>query len=77
MEGDTPAIHDHWADAAVVAACRSQSDAVFGFRQFKDPHVVSIPPMHHCVRGLLERLASIGETVTVHPQASKSRSGQA
>ena len=26
---------------------RSQSDAEFGFRQLKDPHVVSFSPMHH------------------------------
>jgi len=31
----------------VVAAYRSQSDAEFGFRQLKDPHVVSFSPMHH------------------------------
>ena len=31
----------------MVAAYRSQSDAEFGFRQLKDPHVVSFSPMHH------------------------------
>jgi len=31
----------------VVAAYRSQSDAEFGFRQLKDPRVVSFSPMHH------------------------------
>ncbi len=31
----------------VVAAYRSQSDAESGFRQLKDPHVVSFSPMHH------------------------------
>ena len=31
----------------IVAAYRSQSDAEFGFRQLKDPHVVSFSPMHH------------------------------
>jgi transposase len=30
-----------------VAGYRSQSDAEFGFRQLKDPHVVSFSPMHH------------------------------
>jgi transposase len=38
---------DHWSIADVVAAYRSQSDAEFGFRQLKDPHVVSFSPMHH------------------------------
>ncbi len=38
---------DHWPVADVVAAYRSQSDAEFGFRQLKDPHVVSFSPMHH------------------------------
>jgi transposase len=38
---------DHWSVADVVAAYRSQSDAEFGFRQLKDPHVVSFSPMHH------------------------------
>jgi transposase len=36
-----------WPVADVVAAYRSQSDAEFGFRQLKDPHVVSFSPMHH------------------------------
>ncbi len=36
-----------WPVAEVVAAYRSQSDAEFGFRQLKDPHVVSFSPMHH------------------------------
>lgn len=31
----------------VVAAYRSQSDAECGFRQLKDPRVVSFSPMHH------------------------------
>jgi len=31
----------------VVAGYRSQSEAEFGFRQLKDPHVVSFSPMHH------------------------------
>jgi len=30
-----------------VAAYRSQSEVEFGFRQLKDPHVVSFSPMHH------------------------------
>jgi transposase len=36
-----------WPVVEVVAAYRSQSDAEFGFRQLKDPHVVSFSPMHH------------------------------
>lgn len=36
-----------WPVTDVVAAYRSQSDAEFGFRQLKDPHVVSFSPMHH------------------------------
>jgi transposase len=38
---------EHWPVADVVAAYRSQSEAEFGFRQLKDPHVVSFSPMHH------------------------------
>jgi transposase len=38
---------DDWPVSDVVAAYRSQSDAEFGFRQLKDPHVVSFSPMHH------------------------------
>lgn len=38
---------DDWPVAEVVAAYRSQSEAEFGFRQLKDPHVVSFSPMHH------------------------------
>jgi transposase len=38
---------DHWPVADVVSAYRSQSDAEFGFRQLKDPHIVSFSPMHH------------------------------
>ena len=38
---------DRWPVADVVAAYRSQSEAEFGFRQLKDPHVVSFSPMHH------------------------------
>src|SRR5436190_5904846 len=38
---------DHWSVADVVAAYRSQSEAEFGFRQLKDPKVVSFSPMHH------------------------------
>jgi hypothetical protein len=30
-----------------VTGYRSQSDAEFGFRQLKDPHVVSFSHMHH------------------------------
>jgi transposase len=36
-----------WPVAEVVAAYRSQSGVEFGFRQLKDPHVVSFSPMHH------------------------------
>jgi transposase len=38
---------DHWSVADVVAAYRSQSEVEAGFRQLKDPHVVSFSPMHH------------------------------
>ena len=37
----------HWPVADVVAGYRSQSEIEFGFRQLKDPHVVSFSPMHH------------------------------
>ncbi len=39
--------HDHWPVAEVVAGYRSQSEAESGFRQLKDPHVVSFSPMSH------------------------------
>ena len=39
--------HAHWPIADVVAAYRSQSEIEAGFRQLKDPHVVSFSPMHH------------------------------
>jgi transposase len=38
---------DAWPVADVVAGYRSQSEAESGFRQMKDPHVVSFSPMHH------------------------------
>jgi transposase len=38
---------DAWPAAEIVAAYRSQSEAESGFRQLKDPHVVSFSPMHH------------------------------
>jgi transposase len=38
---------DTWTIAEVVAGYRSQSDCEDGFRQMKDPHVVSFSPMHH------------------------------
>jgi transposase len=38
---------DTWTVAEVVAAYRSQSGVESGFRQLKDPHVVSFSPMHH------------------------------
>jgi len=47
---------DSWPIADVVAAYRSQSDAEFGFRQLKDPTVVSFSPMHH----------STDQTIRVH-----------
>jgi transposase len=36
-----------WPVTDVVAAYRSQSEVENGFRQQKDPHVVSFGPMHH------------------------------
>jgi transposase len=39
--------HPDWAAAEVIAAYRSQADAEAGFRQLKDPHVVSFSPMFH------------------------------
>jgi transposase len=38
---------DDWPAADVIAAYRSQADAEAGFRQLKDPHVVSFSPMFH------------------------------
>jgi transposase len=38
---------DQWPVADIVAAYRSQSEVEAGFRQLKDPHVVSFSPMHH------------------------------
>ena len=38
---------DDWPVPEVVAGYRSQSDAEAGFRQLKDPRVVSFSPMHH------------------------------
>jgi transposase len=38
---------DNWTTADVVAAYRSQSEVEAGFRQMKDPHLVSFSPMHH------------------------------
>jgi hypothetical protein len=38
---------DEWTTTEVVAAYRSQSEVEAGFRQLKDPHVVSFSPMHH------------------------------
>jgi transposase len=42
---------DAWPIADVVAAYRSQSEAEAGFRQLKDPHLVSFSPMHHFTDG--------------------------
>ena len=39
--------HADWPVAEVVAGYRSQSEAESGFRQLKDPHVVSFSPMFH------------------------------
>ncbi|MDQ2875409.1 MAG: IS1634 family transposase [Actinomycetota bacterium] len=39
--------HDDWPVPEVVAGYRSQSEAESGFRQMKDPRVVSFSPMHH------------------------------
>jgi transposase len=38
---------DDWPTGDVVAAYRSQSEVESGFRQMKDPHVVSFGPMYH------------------------------
>jgi len=38
---------DTWPVTDVVAAYRSQSGVESGFRQLKDPHIVSFNPMHH------------------------------
>ena len=38
---------DNWPVPEVVAGYRSQSGAEAGFRQLKDPRVVSFSPMHH------------------------------
>lgn len=38
---------DTWPVVDVVGAYRSQSEVEAGFRQQKDPHVVSFGPMHH------------------------------
>jgi transposase len=38
---------DRWPVAEVVSAYRSQSGVEDGFRQLKNPHVVSFSPMHH------------------------------
>ncbi|MDQ1246914.1 MAG: hypothetical protein QG597_1282 [Actinomycetota bacterium] len=39
--------HDDWTVPDIVAAYRSPSEIEFGFRQLKDPHVVSFSPMFH------------------------------
>ena len=38
---------DDWPVTDVIAAYRSQNEVESGFRQMKDPHVVSFGPMHH------------------------------
>jgi len=38
---------DTWPVTDIVAAYRSQAGVESGFRQLKDPHVVSFSPMHH------------------------------
>jgi transposase len=39
--------HHDWTVADVIAGYRSQADVEAGFRQMKDPHVVSFSPMFH------------------------------
>ena len=39
--------HDDWPAADMIAGYRFQSEAEFGFRQLKDPRVVSFSPMFH------------------------------
>ena len=39
--------HDDWTIPDIVAGYRCQSEIEFGFRQLKDPHVVSFSPMFH------------------------------
>ncbi|MGH8571138.1 MAG: IS1634 family transposase, partial [Gammaproteobacteria bacterium] len=39
--------HDDWPLEQVIDAYRSQEDLEAGFRQAKDPHVVSFAPIHH------------------------------
>jgi hypothetical protein len=39
--------HHDWPIADVIASYRSQADVEAGFRQMKDPHVVSFSPMFH------------------------------
>lgn len=39
--------HDDWPLDKVIGAYRSQADVEAGFRQMKDPHVVSFSPMFH------------------------------
>ncbi|TFE31019.1 IS1634 family transposase [Frankia sp. B2] len=39
--------HDDWPVDQVIDAYRSQEDLEAGFRQAKDPHVVSFGPIHH------------------------------
>ena len=39
--------HDDWTIPDIVTGYRSQSEIEFGFRQLKDPHVVSFSPMFH------------------------------
>jgi hypothetical protein len=38
---------DEWSAEGVVKVYRSQAEVESGFRQLKDPHVVSFSPMHH------------------------------
>lgn len=39
--------HDDWPLAQIIDAYRSQEDLKAGFRQAKDPHVVSFAPIRH------------------------------
>jgi transposase len=38
---------DEWSTAEIVAAYRSQAEVESGFRQMKDPQIVSFSPIHH------------------------------
>ncbi|ABW13534.1 hypothetical protein Franean1_4150 [Parafrankia sp. EAN1pec] len=48
--------HDDWPVETVIDAYRSKEDLEAGFRQAKDPHVVSFAPIRHFT----------GHTIRVH-----------